>query len=447
MTRKNVFIIHTHDSGRLLSPYGEAVPTPFLRVFAGEGTLFRNCFCGSPTCSPSRASMLTGTYPHQNGMLGLAHRGFALHTPRAHMASYFRKEGFHTVLCGIQHEAHDARMLGYERIVGQQGYDMGNPYSDMTIFDHDNTDALCKYLVEYNGRRPLFVSMGFYNTHRVFPIDDGSVNPEYIAPPKCLYDSKRNREDMAGFHRSVKIVDDCFGRLIAMLKKLGYYKNSIIIFTTDHGPAFPRMKCTLYDGGIGVGFILYYPDNPSNGKVYDSMISHLDLFPTLCELEGIEPPTDLEGKSILPLLENKYGPVHEEIFAEVNYHASYQPMRCIRTERYKFIRNYLDYRKPILSNIDECESKAFLMENGLRNRLSSSEELYDLYFDPAEQNNLFGKTNYKDVQKHLEERLDAWMVITNDPLLNAPIIPKPVGALINKITCEDPGLPDWENEL
>lgn len=445
MDKKNIFIIHTHDSGRLFSPYGEAVPTPSLYAFAQESTLFRKCFCSSPTCSPSRAAMLTGVYPHQNGMIGLAHRGFELDNPKTHMAAFFKKEGFHTVLCGIQHEADDARLLGYDEVVGAQEYDMGNPYSDMTVFDNGNTDALCDYLGIYDGTERLFVSMGFYNTHRVFPVDDGSIDSRYISVPHGLYDSPENRADMAGFHRSVKIVDDCFGRLVDTLKKLGYYENSVIIFTTDHGPAFPGMKCTLYDGGIGVACMLRYPDNPSNGMVYDSMISHLDLFPTLCDLEGLDIPVGLVGNSILPLLERKQESVREDVFAEINYHASYQPMRCVRTERYKYIRNYSAYQKPILSNIDECDSKRFLVNNGLRYMRTVSEELYDLYFDPAERNNLFGKNEYKDVMEELKERLDKWMFRTNDPLINSSIIPKPVGALVNKVTCENPGLSDWED--
>ena len=100
----HILYIHTHDSGRILSPYGYKVPTPEMESFAKEAAVFRNAYCASPTCSPSRAALLTGTYPHQNGMLGLAQRGFELDCSR-HLVQYLNHHDYHTTLCGIQHEA------------------------------------------------------------------------------------------------------------------------------------------------------------------------------------------------------------------------------------------------------------------------------------------------------------------------------------------------------
>lgn len=101
---KNVLYIHTHDSGRVLSPYGYKVPTPEIERFARSAAVFRGAYCAGPTCSPSRAAMLTGTYPHQTGMLGLAQRGFSMDYSR-HLVQFLNRNGYHTVLCGIQHEA------------------------------------------------------------------------------------------------------------------------------------------------------------------------------------------------------------------------------------------------------------------------------------------------------------------------------------------------------
>jgi arylsulfatase A-like enzyme len=116
----NLIYIHTHDTGRYISPYGYPADTPHILALARDATLFANSFCAAPTCSPSRASMLTGTYPHQNGMLGLAQRGFGLYDYQRHLVSYLKQQGYHTVLCGIQHEAgwylnrEDAAPLGYD---------------------------------------------------------------------------------------------------------------------------------------------------------------------------------------------------------------------------------------------------------------------------------------------------------------------------------------------
>ena len=107
-TIRNVIYIHTHDMGRYISPYGHAVPTPHLQRFAERSTLFRQAYCCGPTCSPSRAGLLTGVTPHESGMLGLAHRGFVFSHPELHLAAYLKEKGFLTVLCGMQHEFNSA---------------------------------------------------------------------------------------------------------------------------------------------------------------------------------------------------------------------------------------------------------------------------------------------------------------------------------------------------
>ena len=100
----NLVYINTHDTGRRISPYGYNVPTDNLLDFSKDATVFTNCFCCGPTCSPSRAAMLTGTYPSQNGMLGLAQRGFSLYHPENHLANYLKSHGYDTAISGIQHE-------------------------------------------------------------------------------------------------------------------------------------------------------------------------------------------------------------------------------------------------------------------------------------------------------------------------------------------------------
>src|SRR5665647_1522105 len=116
MKKWNIVYMHTHDSGRYWSPYGYALPTPNLMDFARESTLFRHCYCAGPTCSPSRAALLTGRSPHACGMMGLAHRGWQLHDYSQHLAAFLNRQGYHTALCGIQHEAPDAGMIGYGEI-------------------------------------------------------------------------------------------------------------------------------------------------------------------------------------------------------------------------------------------------------------------------------------------------------------------------------------------
>src|ERR1051326_207877 len=115
--RPNFLYIHSHDTGRYIQPYGHAVPTPNLQKLAGQGVLFRQAFNAAPTCSPSRASLLTGMCPHSNGMLGLAHRGFSLNDYKQHIVHTLRAAGYYSALIGLQHIAADPAVIGYDRVV------------------------------------------------------------------------------------------------------------------------------------------------------------------------------------------------------------------------------------------------------------------------------------------------------------------------------------------
>src|SRR3982751_5285119 len=115
-SRPNIVYLHSHDTGRYIQPYGHAIPTPRLQRLAEQGVLFRKAFCAAPTCSPSRASLLTGHCPHNNGMLGLAHRGFSLKDYGEHILHTLRTAEYRSSLIGIQHLARDPKLIGYDEI-------------------------------------------------------------------------------------------------------------------------------------------------------------------------------------------------------------------------------------------------------------------------------------------------------------------------------------------
>src|SRR5438045_492113 len=122
LDRPNILYIHSHDTGRYVQPYGYAIPTPHLQELAEEGVLFRKAFCAAPTCSPSRASLLTGQYAHNSGMLGMAHRGFSLHNYQQHLLYTLRKDGYHSALIGEEHLAKDHSTIGYDRVYEVDGF-------------------------------------------------------------------------------------------------------------------------------------------------------------------------------------------------------------------------------------------------------------------------------------------------------------------------------------
>jgi N-sulfoglucosamine sulfohydrolase len=449
----NILYLHTHDSGRFLQPYGHAIPTPNLMSLAQEGILFRNCFCAAPSCSASRSAMLTGMNPHSAGMIGLAHRGFALKDPRQHLVYYLAEYGYETVLCGVQHEIASGREkeLGYTRIPQHDeppvGEAPGNPQQALdrrVARDYANACAAADYLRQPKSH-PFFLSVGLNSTHFDLPLPARDINPNYVQPPPTLPDNAITRNDMAGYHTLARQADQCFGLVLEALQQSAFADDTLVLFTTDHGIAFPWMKCTLYDTGIGVGLILRFPGGKHCGIVMDALVSHLDVFPTLCAVTGLPMPEWLEGHSLLPLLEGHTNRVREEIFAEVTYHAAYEPMRCIRTERYKYIRYFDDFRDTVKPNIDWSPSKDFLIENGLGERTHDpAEMLFDLYFDPTERANQAGNPRYASIRQDLADRLQHWMEKTDDPLLQGRV-PRPPGAIANRKDGLHPFEMDWES--
>jgi len=424
----NIVYLHSHDSGRYLQPYGHPVVTPNLHKLAAEGVLFRQAFSAAPTCSPSRAALLTGQCPHRNGMLGLAHRGFALTDYRRHILYTLRDAGYTSVLAGLQHIAAKPETIGYDELLRPRS----NHAADVA--------PVAAAFLSRRPSKPFFLDIGFQETHREYPKPGPEDDPRYTQPPVPIPDTPAGRLDFASYRASARLLDRGVGIVLEALERNGLAENTLVISTTDHGIAFPRMKCNLTDAGFGVSLILRAPGAFRGGKVVDAMVSHLDLFPTICELTGAKPPSWLEGRALTPLVRGETAEVHDEVFAEVNYHASYEPQRAIRTPRYKYIRRYGDRTAPVLPNCDDGPSKTVWLDHGWREQTVAREHLYDLIFDPAEQNNLASDPKSAAVLAEMRGRLDRWMQRTDDPLLKGPV-PAPPGAKVNPVDQTSPQEP------
>ena len=425
----NIIYMHTHDSGRYFQPYGYSIPTPNIMRMASQGLLFRNAYCSAPTCSPSRAALLTGLSPHACGMTGLAHRGFSLNDCDQHLARFLGGHGYETCLCGVQHEAADANTIGYHKCyIPRRG----------SKSEHDElcASAAANY-IEGPHEKPFFLSFGMINTHRAYPENDGSVNPDYVAPPYTMTDCRANREDMARYMVAARTADKCVAIVLEALDRSGLAGDTLLIFTTDHGLAMPFHKCNCYDAGTGVVLVLTGKGVRRGGCASDALVSHLDIFPTICGLAGLEKPGWLEGVSLLPLLSGELDEVRGEIFAEINYHAAYDPHRCIRTRTHKLIRRYGSHNSCVPANIDASPAKDALIAGGLLECARAREELFDLTLDPTERVNLIHDPRYASVYSELSGRLERWMKRTNDPLLTG-WVPRPAGARVNRLECVDP---------
>jgi N-sulfoglucosamine sulfohydrolase len=416
-TPPNILYIHSHDTGRYVQPYGFAVPTPNIQLLADQGVLFREAFCAMPTCSGSRACLLTGQGGVGNGMLGLAHRGWRLTDYTHHLVHTLGGAGYHSALIGEQHISEDPEAIGFDEVVELETH-------------HASEIAPSAIATLRRVRDPFFLSVGFFETHRSFAAPVSVRDTLYSLPPPNLPDTTRTRQDMAAFKASARSLDQGIGAVLNALHTLELAESTLIICTTDHGLAFPGAKATLYDRGTGVMLIMRGPGFVG-GKVVDAMVSHLDVYPTICELAGIEPPEWLEGSSMMPLVRGERAALHDQIFTEMTFHAAYQPQRAIRTERWKYIRRFEDDPRPVLANCDDSASKDLLVEHGWARRKCEAEELYDLVFDPNEGSNVAREPDNAAVLAELRRRLEAWMVARDDPLLEGPIAPPP-GAVVNE---------------
>jgi arylsulfatase A-like enzyme len=409
----NILYLHSHDTGRYVQPYGQPVPTPNIQRLADQGVLFREAFCAVPTCSGSRACLLTGQYGHNSGMLGLAHRGWSLNDYRQHLVHPLRKAGYHSVLIGEQHIAKRPDIIGFDRV------------EKIETTHVESVAPVARAVIAEPIPEPFFLSVGFFETHRDWLGPSSVRDALYSQPPANLPDTPETRHDMASFKASARTLDQGVGSVLEALESQGLAENTLIIFTTDHGLAFPGAKATLYDRGLGVMLIMRGPGGFSGGKVNDALVSHLDVYPTVCELAGIERPGFLQGESLLPLVRGQTDAVRETLFAEMNWHAAYEPQRAVRDKRYKYIKRFGERSKPVLANCDDSPSKTVLLEHGWAERNVPFEQLYDLVFDPNEADNVAGEPAYANTLAQMRERLDGWMHETADPLLHGELKPPP----------------------
>lgn len=397
--KPNIIFMICHDLGQHLNCYGiDTVSSPNIDRLAAEGVKFENSFCTAPHCSPSRASVITGRYPHSNGVVGLAHGAFKsfLKEDERPLTVLLKEEGgYETYSFGVEHATSDVSVLKYTKTFRCGPENMQKPDCRDIVTNFE------KFIIERNSEAPFFAQLGFFEPHH--PYEHGGVHPDYergVKAPAYMADSdKVTIHELAMYQGAIRKLDASVGDILRVIEENLDMENTWVIFTTDHGSAFPRAKLTLFDAGINTALIMKYKgESIQGGKVYEECISNVDILPTILEKLGIQIPDKVQGNSFWKLLNGQEYEKQTEIFSEMTYHETYKPMRSIRTKHYKLIVNFE-------------VTKGF----------EKSIELYDLKKDPLERNNIADIPENQEIVKQLARRLHEWMLQTEDPLLDGPI--------------------------
>ncbi len=401
-SRPNILIVICHDLGQHVGCLGAPIETPSIDALAEDGVLFSNYCCTAAQCSPSRGSIMTGRYPHK-----LAHIGWEIGAQEVTLPMYMNAAGYSTHLFGIQHEHNEAARLGYRHIDESRRDARGA------------TELLVNFLDQVRpGDKPFFVSTGIAEPHRPYEREGyDRDDPDALQTLPYLPDRPGIREDLAGLHGLIWRLDEAVGRIRAKLEKTGLAENTLFIFTTDHGIAMPRAKGTCYDPGLKTILAMRWAGRFEGGRRQEELLTNCDLLPTLLDLAGAETPDCVEGRSFLGLLDQQDYEPRDDVFAEMTWHDKYNPMRCIRTNEHKYIRNFGD--RPLVylpADIYVAPAGEEMRDEFYATR-RPEEELYDLANDPLEMNNLIDDPDYAEVAERLRKRVADWMAETNDPLL------------------------------
>ena len=404
----------------------KVVHTPTFDRIAREGAVFRNAFAAAPSCTPSRASLLTGRAVHQleegGNLWGFLPTKFTAFPDLLESAGYtvaFTRKGWGP---------------GDFKAGGRTRNPAGNQFASFAAF-----------YAQAPKDKPFYFWFGSQDPHR--PYDEGSgarsgMKAADVEVPGFLPDTPVTRSDILDYYFEVQRLDREAGEIIKTLETAGQLDNTIIVFTSDNGMPFPRAKANLYDGGTHVPLAIRFPPRADRGRTIDSFVVLTDLAPTLLEAAGLKPPGEMTGRTLLPLLAGQPQALRDRVFLERERHAQVRrgdlgyPARAIRKADFLYIRNFHPERWPAgdpemyfsvgsFGDIDGGPTKDLLLQRRddpsiaryftLATQKRPDEELYDLRKDPAQINNVADRPEYAAAKTILQTALQNWMRETHDP--------------------------------
>jgi N-sulfoglucosamine sulfohydrolase len=458
--RPNIVLIVSDDHGTGdLGCYGnQAVKTPNLDYLASEGIRFTRAHCTTASCSASRSVILTGLYNHANAQYGHEHH---FH----HFSTYDHVYSLPVLLEELG-DYHTGR-IGKYHVAPEQVYH----FQEVMQANQRNSAAMadsCLTFIRENRDHPFFLYFCTADPHRSGAISDAPLAPDAfgnveggregveecyfstddVVVPPYLPESRACREELAQYYQSVARVDYGLGKLFEHLKEAEVWENTMIIYISDNGIAFPGAKTTIYQPGINLPCLVKMAGGGHRGTVSDAMINWADLTPTILDVAGIlpqaeqrlrdryEPEKDnqfttvneaFHGRSFIPVLENPGIEGWDETYASHTFHeiTMYYPMRSVIERKYKLIWN-LAWQLPYPSSTDLWASSTYQValksESGMyagrsiENYIHRPQfELYDLENDPWETRDLSGNPAFSGELERMKKKLRAFQERTDDP--------------------------------
>ena len=455
---RNVVLFVTDDQSPDAGCYGNlAARTPHLDRLATEGVLMSSAFCTTASCSASRSVILTGQYNHATGQYGHQHsyHHFRTYNGIRSLPVRLNSAGYRTCRIGKYH-------VGPEKVYKFETVLKANSRSPVEMANK------CRPFLNAADKRPYFLYFCTSDPHRGggtvkapygpnafgnrpfgFPgVEPIKHDPSRVFVHDFLPDTPVCRAELAQYYQSVSRIDQGLGRLIKLIKESGTYDQTMIIFTSDHGIAFPGAKTTLYEGGMRIPMVIRNPYGRRDGKPCNAMVTLADLTPTILDFARAKPkqparakrpkgkrkrrrtgPSNvLHGRSFLSALESIDPRGWDEVYASHTFHeiTMYYPMRVVRTRRYKLIWNLahqLPY--PFASDLWAAPTWQDIYRQGMSAKYGKRTvkayihrakfELYDLVEDPHEVKNLAASPKHATRLKRLKEKLKAFQQRTRDP--------------------------------
>ena len=412
--------------------YGHpAIRTPNIDRLANEGLLFQHAYLTTNSCSPSRASIITGSYPHNTG-------AEQLHWPipagKETFVEKLKSSGYYTAAAGKWHMGDDVRgsfdkiyeasTAGFVLPTGADG-----EKSKMIAKQPSGCEDWERALEERDSSKPFMLWLAALDPHREY--NDGALDPPHqhsdVIVPAHLPDTPEIREDLRLYYDEIGRLDQYVGKVMAKLDAQGVSDNTLILFISDNGRPFPRDKTTLYDGGIRTPWIVRWPNKVKAGNTTRALVSSVDIASTFLDLAGINSSVGTqEGMSFAKTLFDSTQKHRQYAFAEDHWHDYEDHARCIVDGQFKLIRNdYMDLPSTPSADAGRGLSWQKMLKLNAEGKLTVEQqacfkaprphfELYDLQRDPGEIYNLIDDPAYASVESRLQLALLKWTEETQD---------------------------------